>query len=222
MIPAVVFEQEQKHSKSVPELGKSNYVPSTAIVRKNNVVMYRQKRYCMPKGTYAPGKKVRIEADETSNRVRFYDFKDNAFIDEYTIADGVGKCVRNEHLERDRFSKLQSIKDKVFTGYISPEGTRFVEKIIEAKPRYVLDQLGILLKLTELYSADELHRAAVYCLDKQIESANDFRDTLEYFKQLKPLPVKCSGTIPVKYSVVIAQTRPIEVYASLCKGGGQS
>ena len=222
MVPAVVFAQEQQHLKSAPELGESTYVPSTAIVRKNNVVMYRQNRYCMPKGTYEPGRKVRIEADETSNRVRFYDLKDDVFIDEYTIADGVGKCVRNEHPERDRFSKLQSIKDKVFAGYISPEGTRFVEKIIEAKPRYVRDQLGILLKLAEIYSADELHRAAVYCLDRQIISANDFRDTLEYFKQLKPLPVKCSGTIPVKYSVVIAQTRPIEVYASLCKGGEQS
>ncbi len=36
---------------------KEGIVPSTAIVRKNNVVMYRQNRYCMPKGTYEPGKR---------------------------------------------------------------------------------------------------------------------------------------------------------------------
>jgi hypothetical protein len=222
MVPAIVFAQEQKHLKPVPELGEAVSIPQIAIVRKNNVVMYRQNRYCLPRGTYEPGKKVRIEADEATKKVRFYDLKNSTLIDEYILAAGVGKSVRNEHPERDKFSKLQSIKDKVFAGFPTPEGTQFIQMIAAAKPRYVRDQLGILLKLIDLYTADELQRAVLYCLDRQIISANDFRDTLEFFKQQQPLPVKCSGTIPVKYSMVVAQTRPIEVYVSLCKGGEES
>ena len=49
----------------------------------------------------------------------------------------------------------------MFAGFASPEGALFVQMIIEAKPRYVRDQLGILLKLTDLYSSDKLQRAVM-------------------------------------------------------------
>lgn len=219
MIPAVVFAQEQNYLKAVPELSEPTDIPKTAIVRKNNVVIYRQNRYCMPKGTYQPGKKVRIEADETNRTVSFYDLKDNALIEEHQLYTGIGKCIRNNHPERDKFSKLQSIKDKVFSGFESEPGKEFVKKVIESKPRYVRDQLGILLKLMEQYSKDELSKAVEYCLGRNIFSANDFKDTLEYFRQKQAAPVIEKVLLPIKYSVVVAQTRPIQVYAELCAGG---
>lgn len=117
MVPAVVFAQEQKHLKAVPELSEPSNVPSIAVVRKNNIVIYRQNRYCMPKGTYQPGKKVKIEPDEMSRIVHFYDLKDNALIEEHQIYAGIGKCIRNNHPERDKFTKLQAIKDKVLLGF---------------------------------------------------------------------------------------------------------
>ncbi len=41
MIPKVVFAEEQKHLKAVPELSQP-IIPKIAVVRKNNVVIYRQ------------------------------------------------------------------------------------------------------------------------------------------------------------------------------------
>ena len=48
MIPKLIFLEEQKHLKSVPALSEP-LIPKTAIVRKNNIVMYKQNRYVMPK-----------------------------------------------------------------------------------------------------------------------------------------------------------------------------
>lgn len=219
MIPAVVFAQEQKHLKDVPELSEPSNIPNTAIVRKNNVVIYRQNRYCMPKGTYQPGKRVRIEADEPKNVIRFYDLKDNTLVEEHQIYKGIGKCIRNSHPGRDKFAKLQTIKDKVLSGFEFNHGREFIEKIIELKSRYVRDQLSIFLKLQEKYNKDELAQAVDYCIERNIFSASDFKDTLEYFRQKEPDIVITKVKIPIKYSVVIAQTRPIEVYANLCNGG---
>ena len=42
-------------------------------MRQNNVIHYRQNRYAMPKGTYFPGRKARIEADEENETVEFCD-----------------------------------------------------------------------------------------------------------------------------------------------------
>jgi len=218
MIPAVVFAQEQKHLKAVPELSEPSNTTNMATVRKNNVVIYRQNRYCMPKGTYEPGKKVKVAADENNGKVRFYDVKDNALIEEYPICDGIGKCVRNNHPERDRFSKLQTIKDKVFSGF-DDHGKEYARKIMEQKPRYARDQLGILLKLQGHYSGEELSNAVRYCTERNIFSANDFRDTLEYFRQKEDVTDVVMVPIPIKYSVIVAQKRPIEAYAKLCNGG---
>lgn len=90
---------------------------------------------------------------------------------------------------------------------------------MELKPRYIRDQLGILLKLQEEYSKDELSKAVDYCTERNIFSANDFKDTLEYFRQKETAPVITKVSIPIKYSLIVAQTRPIEAYASLCNGG---
>ena len=102
MIPAVVFREEQKHLKSVPGISERIVLPKTAIVRKTNVVMYRQNRYCMPKGTYSPGRKVKIETDEERQKISFLDIEDGSLIEEHKLNDGIGQCIRHSNPERDR------------------------------------------------------------------------------------------------------------------------
>jgi transposase len=220
MIPAVVFAQEQEHLKAAPELCEPSVVPKTAIIRKNNVVMYLQNRYCMPKGTYQPGRKIKIETDEKAGNIYFLDLKSNALIEEYPLHKGVGKCIRNNHTDRDRYSKLQALKDKVFSKFDGYEqAIDFAEKILVSKPRYVRDQLGILLKLQEQFSMDEFMKAVDYCLERNLYSANDFKDTLEYFRHKEPIQLITKVEIPIKYRVVAAHVRSLEVYTNLFTGG---
>lgn len=216
MIPAVVFDQEQKHLKAVPLLSESTVLPKTAYVRKSNVVMFRQNRYCMPKGTYRPGRKVRIETDEKAGKILFYDFDDKSLIEEHKVHNGIGKCIRHHHGDRDISIKLKTLRQNVYDEFEGDEhAVEYVEKVLEKKPRYVRDQLGILRKLQEKYSKEDLHRGIKYCLDRTLFSANDLRDTLEYFSHKKPEPVIRTISIPVKYKIIIAEERSIDVYTRL-------
>lgn len=220
MIPAVVFREEQKYLKSVPELSERIDIPKTAIVRKNNVVMYGQNRYCMPKGTYSPGRRVKIETDEEKKRISFFDTESGSLLEEHRLNDGIGQCVRHSNPNRDRGSKLIAIKEKVFNGFDGNEmAVDYAKRIMEQKPRYIRDQFGLLIKLQEEYSNEDMLHGINYCIEKSLYSANDLKDTLEYFRQKQPEPVIRKTAIPVKYRVVIAQERPISAYTKITNGG---
>ena len=97
----------------------------------------------------------------------------------------------------------------------------FSSVIMELYPWYARDQWAIIVKCQELYTKPELARALEYCLSLEIHSANDFRDTLAYFRQMEPLPLLKPIELPIKYSVVRTQTRPVSVYAAAMPGGEQ-
>jgi len=221
MIPAMVFAEEQKHLKPAPELS-SPIIPKTSIVRKNNIVVYKQNRYVMPKGTYHPGRNIRIETDETAGVVRFLDFNDHSLIEEYRIERGIGKRVCNSHPERDKFTKYQKLKEKAEHGFKGNDKANiFLENVMRLKVRYIRDQLSIIVKLQNQYNREELSNAIDYCFERELFSAIDLRDTLKYFHQ-EPDQTASKVDIPLKYSIITAQTRPLEVYSELFAGGAKN
>lgn len=157
------------------------------------MVMYKQNRYCMPSGTYYPGRKARIEVGEDAGTIKFFDFETGRILEEYALAAGIGKCVRQNHPERDRYSKHNELKKRVLHGFgESAQARLFIEAMLRDKPRYTRDQLSVITKLQQQYSKEELLNAVAYCMEVKI---------------------------PLKYSLVVAQTRPVDVYASLMEGG---
>ena len=220
MVPKVVFAQEQKHLKAAPELGDKVVLPKTAFIRKNNVVLYKQNRYCMPNGTYYPGRKARIEVDETTRTIKFFDLQTGEILEKHRLAEGIGKCVRQNHPDRDRFSKHNELKKRVLLGFSeSSQAQLFIEAMLRDKPRYTRDQLSIVEKAQHQYSEDELLKAVAYCMERNLYAASDFKDTLEYFASCQPPAANVEVEIPLKYRMVVAQARPLDVYASLMKGG---
>lgn len=221
IIPKIAFVEEQKRLKAVPELGENVVLPQIAIVRKNNVVMYRQNRYCMPKGTYRPGRKARIETDETAGILRFFDCATGEALEELPLTQGSGKCIRNAHPDRDRTTKYAELIEKVKTGFSGEEAAQaFVAQMMQRKPRYVRDQLSTVVKLQEKFTKEELLRAITYCVERALFTATDFRDTLEYFAVKQAQPCAEGPALSLKYSLVTAQERPLSAYAALAEGGG--
>jgi transposase len=219
MVPNRVFVEEIRHLKAVPELSESE-VPKTAIIRKTNVVHYKRNRYEVPKGTYQPGKHARIEVDGES--VRLYDSKTEELLAEHTLYTGFGKLIPlPRNAERYKTNKYDELKTAVLSWFNnSNEAELFVGRIIEKYPRYIRDQLTIIKKLFEQYSKGELSKALEYCIEHELFSANDFRDTLEYFRTTQPpLPVK-EVVLPVKYSIVKAEVRDLSVYSLASELGG--
>jgi len=222
MIPNVVFAEEIKHLKLVPALSAPPK-PKSAIVRKTNVVHYLQNRYEVPRGTYFPGREAGISVDEQAGTVTFCDKKTGELLATHNIAYGVvGKKVplpRNA----DRFTetKYDDLKTKVLSAfdgvYLIEE---YVDELIKKYPRYARDQLRIMKNCAENYDRGELQNALDYCIDRDLFSANDFRDALVFFRADEPKLVSGQILLSVKYSLVQAQVRSLESYAAAGKGGG--
>jgi hypothetical protein len=220
MIPARVFAEEARCLKHVPTLSAET-PPREAIIRTTNVVHYKQNRYQLPRGTYRPGRRALIEAD--GERVRFADKDSGELIAEHPIAYGViGKLVTlPQGLDRNRGTANDALKRKVLQGFSGCDtAAAFVGSILEKYPRYNKEQLGILSRVQEKYAPAELVRAVTYCSERELYSANDFRDTLEYFRlEDVPAPKAPNLTLPPKYSLVRAQVRPLSAYTAATRGG---
>jgi len=222
MVPKRAFVEEQKCLIPAPTLA-APIPPKTAVVRRDNVVNFRQNRYAVPHGTYAPGRSARIVADEEKGVVSFYDTQTDELLAQHPIHYGKGKLISlPRNAERFRQTKHEPLKTSVLTHFSDvPGGEEYVTKITDKYPRYVSDQLRIIRKMQEKYKKDELSQALAYCLERDLISANDFRDTLEYFRKAAPPISLREVELPAKYRVVQAEVRPLDVYAAVCTRGGE-
>jgi hypothetical protein len=190
-------------------------------VRPTNVVHFRQNRYAVPKGTYSPGRKARIEANDEKGTVTFHDFASGELLAVHDIHYGVGKGVglpRNS--ERFKETKYEALKVTVLTWFEDvPAAAAYIERIIEKYPRYIRDQLSIIRKTQERYTKPELERALVYCAQRELYSANDLRDALEYFRREEPITIAVGIALPVRYSKVRTEIRPLSAYNVLMGRG---
>ena len=219
MIPNVMFAEEIKHLKAVPTLSKPE-APRTAIVRKTNVVHYKQNRYEMPKGTYFPGREAIISVDSKNSNVSFCDKETGEFFVTHNIAiDVVGKLIQiPKNACRYRDNNYDKLKIKIVTEF--EESADYIESLIKKYPRYAKDQLRIMRNCIEQYSKKELENALQYCMSKDLISANEFRDTLEFFRIDEPkiIPQK-QHNLPEKYKMVRAKARSIDSYITKPTGG---
>ena len=212
MIPNVVFAEEIKHLKSAPTLSKP-IVPKAAIVRKTNVVHYRQNRYEVPKGTYFPGREAIISVDEEQAVITFCDRETGEFFAKHNLEmTAIGKLIRlPRNTPKTHASRLDELKGKVLETF--PEAADYTEKLIAKYPRYASDQLRVLTKCFERFGVSELENALEYCVSRDLVSANDFRDTLEFFRVDTEKITPTSVSLPEKYRAVQAQTRSLDLYA---------
>jgi hypothetical protein len=217
MIPSRVFKEEAKHLRHVPLLSEP-VKPKEALVRPTNVIHYLRNRYEVPRGTYFPGRKARIETEGSS--VKFYCLATGELLAEHEIFEGIGKKISiPRNAARYKETKYDELKSKVMANFGSSLIARsYIDQIIERFPRYIRDQLNIISKAQELYDDAELEKALMYCEERELYSANDFRDTLIYFRQEEPLASIKPIELPAKYSIVTAHERSIETYA-LCIPG---
>jgi transposase len=219
MIPAIAFIEEAKKLHPVPTISVPP-CPKEAIVRSTNVVHYKQNRYQVPRGTYRPGRKVRIEID--SGRISLIDPDTGSAIAEHDlIIDRIGVLARlKTGLERNRGTKNDEVKKRVIEAFSSSDmAAEYVSNVLHKYPRYNKEQLSGIKKLQEIYSLEQLHQAIAYCTERELYSVDEFRATLEYFNtDTQTLRVE-KVALPARYSVIIADTRPLSEYDNVLLGG---
>jgi hypothetical protein len=172
----------------------------------------------MPRGTYSPGRESRIEVDEEKGTVTFYDAKTDELLAVHSIRYGKGNHVPlPSNADRFKGNEYEALKSKVLERFGDlPGAEEYIAGIIRKYPRYTRDQLSIINKAQEIYTKPELEHALAYCIQRDLISANDFRDTLEYFRRTGTSVPLRAVTLPVQYSVVRAEVRPVDVYSLAC------
>ena len=133
------------------------------------------------------------------------------------MGKGVGLPRNAEQFKETKYKALKAATLQWFEDV--PGAAAFIERIMDKYPRYIRDQLSIIRKTQEFYTKPEFKRALDYCTERELYSANDLRDTLEYFRSEEPFSISVAINLPLKYSAVRAEVRPLSVYNILLEGG---
>lgn len=221
-IPAQVFKTEREYLMPLKTF-KTKHLESivTYPVRKDNVVLYKQNRYQVPKGTYTPGKYVEIKIED--NRVGITDTDTKEKIVSHALSAGKGDLIRIIHPERPRNIKIENLYKKTLQSLGSTkEAKELLDDIRTNKSRYTKDQYGLILEVMDTYALEDIQRALVYCINRKLYSASMFKAALEYLKiedqKDDSRKEKSNTPIPSKYKNVTPQVRSIQAYVNTLKG----
>jgi len=222
-VPAEVFTLEKEHLLPVPELFEKNSsdISLTYAVRKNNIVLYKQNRYQVPKGTYAPGKEVKLILKGT--KMNILDIETDELIVSHQISMKQGELVKIIHPERDIHNSVDNIYEKAFVILGETENAKILlDSIRKEKVRYCKDQLGVIINIAPSYKSAVINEAVDYCVMRSLWSAGMFKETLEYLAVKKDIKVSTKRTcnnasIPSKYKGLKPEIRNISEYSSALK-----
>jgi transposase len=223
-VPAEVFTLEKEHLLPVPELFEkySSDISLTYAVRKNNIVLYKQNRYQVPKGTYTPGKEVKLLLKGT--KINILDIETDELIVSHQISTKQGELVKIIHPERDIHSSVDNIYEKTFIILGKTENAKiFLDNIRKEKVRYCKDQLGVIINTAPSYKSEVINEAVDYCVIRSLWSAGMFKETLEYLAVKKNIevtqkPIWDNISIPSKYKGLKPEVRSISEYSNALKG----
>lgn len=220
-IPKEVFALEKQHL--IPVFPNQNSPKNilTYTVRKDNTILYKQNRYQVPKGTYEPGKKVKIEI--VGEYIEIFDVGKNNLIAKHRISSETGKLIKISHPERDKNTELDKLHDKVLDMIgSSEEATMFLNEIRKEKPRYFRDQLSLIKKAVDGVGVEIVKNALTYCLERNLYSATLFKETIEFLKlkeeEKKFKDKQKTNPIPEKFKSIKPQVRSIEEYTNIVGG----
>jgi hypothetical protein len=174
--PLEVFEEEQIHllplygetPKEVPESGER-------AVRRDNTIMYLSNRYSVPLGTYTKYKKVYIAAK--GNELEIMDMAGETLA-KHRIDKAVGKLIKHKDHRRKR-AEINSEQLERTISLLGSEFREYLTKLCDEKPRYVKEQLGIVVQACESYGREVALEGLEYCHRHELYSANDLNDALK-------------------------------------------
>lgn len=216
LVPKIVFNEERKFLTAAPELKEQYTKPALYLVRKDNVISYRSNRYALPKGTYSPDRYVSVEEKEGNLLISSLE---GVIIVRHRICRERGKLISIDHPERERDAKLTKLHDEAYS-LLGGDDTAntYIQAITKALPRYVRDQLGLLKKVCLESNPSDIKKALDYCIERELYSAVEFRDTLLYLKAGGNDDISLKVELPLKYSTITVQSVDIKRYADIYGG----
>lgn len=216
--PVGMFAEEQEYLLPLYGVAPAEIAEEMdRLVRPDNTVWYRSNRYSVPYGTYAKEKQVFLAVEGSKlhimNRI-------GELIATQDISAEKGKLIRLDSHRRNKDEKSKALRDKT-VALLGEEFRQYLETLCERKPRYVKDQLALVLHTCEAYGRENVLAAMRYCQELELYSANDLRDAVEMFNGQAPETPQPSR-LPVadaRYHIPV-QRRALSVYAEVAAGSG--
>ncbi len=221
-IPAEVFKLEREHLIPVSEYSFVAAVNENVSyqVRKDNIVLYKGNRYRVPKGTYAPGKKVYMLVDD--EQISITDVLSGEIYATHPLCHEKGRLIGQKRNERDKSHSLLELEKMVQNLFEDDVLVKpFLDHIHAEKPRYYRDQLGVIRKLFEEWNAETVRRGLHYCTEKELYSASDLKSSIIYLEQIRTenRKINIKPTLPEKYRGNHVQVRDLSIYEQTMERG---
>ena len=151
-------------------------------VRKDNTISWKSNFYSLPLGTYTE-RGTCISAQNQENELVLFD-KNKKELCRHQIPIGTGKKVLKAAHKRDASIATDELISQLHN-YSCEGGSldKFIASIKRDKPRYLRDQLLLLLKLIKYIDTGTINRALDFCNQKGINSVNDLSKILGTFQK---------------------------------------
>lgn len=227
--PAEVFLLEKQHLKPVSnEINISNNYDTSISrhVHKDNTIRYQSNRYSLPLGTFNKRDKVCVKETD-SKQLIIYIPETGEVIAKHTIPEGKGQLIKDRKHSRDRTIGVDAFVQTVALKFENKEkALRYLEKVREMYPRYIKDQLQIILRETKENCSTVLSKALEECLKRKLYSATDFSDIVAYVKRQRlvheTVEIKEKEIKPLNNTGWIYKTeahkRRVDAYTELMEG----
>ena len=216
--PSEMFLEEQEHL--LPLFGTAPAEIINAMdrnVRQDNTVLYSSNRYTLPLGTYALTKKAYLSVE--GKKLEVMDpVGDTIAI--HDISDGKGKLISLPEHRRNKKTRIAELLDKT-VALLGEEFREYLTVLCDKYPRYVKEQLDIVVQTCENHGREQVLEAMRYCQDLALYSANDLNDAVKAMCG-ESVPTPQPTRIPAadeRYHIPV-QKRALSIYAEVAAGNG--
>jgi transposase len=216
--PSEMFIEEQEHLLPLYGMAPAEIADEMdRVVRQDNTIMYASNRYSVPLGTYGKIKSVFLSLDGDELHIM-----DGAgeLLATHQVRKEKGKLYRLPGHRRDKAGKINEILGKT-VALLGVEFQEYLAILCEEKPRYVREQLGLVVQACENYGRERTLEAVRYCLSLSLYSANDLNNAAGSMFG-PPEPLWEPARLPVgdeRYHIPV-QKRALSVYAEVASESG--
>jgi transposase len=227
--PADAFLLEKQHMRQVNLLNHNSKSSITRSVRKDNTVLFHSNRYTVPLGTFHKYPEVQLKHNK-ENKLIIFVKETGEILAVHSISLDKGQLIRNTSHQRDRSKGLTELQESISSHFTDPEIAKmYIQELRRKYPRYLRDQLSIIKKCMDVSSVDVLDDSLVLCMERNLFSANDFRDVVQLLKRQRQVNMNSPSAVAEYQSTSAdvetlpllsaeAKHRPLDQYVAIMEG----
>ena len=214
--PSEMFAEEQEHLLPLFGVAPADITEDmNRAVRADNTILYLSNRYSLPLGTYGKQKTVFLSVEGSTLQIIN---RPGGLLATHQINPEKGKLIKLDSHRRDKAARIKELRDKT-TALLGEEFREYLTVLCEEKPRYVREQLGLVVSTCEGYGRERVLAAIHYCQDLALYSANDLSDAVRsmYGQPSSPPQAERLPVDDERYHTLV-QKRSLSVYTEIAVG----